>query len=67
MMKLLFIYLFIGFVLMLMFYRPSENVDLRDGFIMPERVVLLILAWPPIYSAVIRKIFQSGAHKEDTE
>jgi hypothetical protein len=63
----LFIYLIVGFVLMLLFYDPACEVDIDSGFNIPEKVALLILAWPPIYSAVIRRIFQTNAHKEDTE
>lgn len=62
-------YLLVGLLLLLLFFNPEWNDGPADeqDFNMLEKALILILAWLPVYAAVIRQIIKKARKKEATE
>lgn len=53
-------YLMVGLLLLLLFFNPEWNDGPKDeqDFNMLEKILILILAWLPVYAAVIRQVIK---------
>lgn len=62
-------YLIVGLLLLLLFFNPEWNDGPEDeqDFNMLEKALILILAWLPIYAAVIREVIRRARKKEAAE
>lgn len=62
-------YLIVGILLLLLLFNPEWNDGPKDeqDFNMLEKALILILAWLPIYAAVIREVIRKARKKEAAE